>query len=62
VLAESGWADVKLLGKKDAAYAILHQVAVDLGPKVRSRVAQPFEDLQPSFVRQRLQGDINLHI
>src|SRR5689334_22291267 len=62
VLAERGRGDAEFLSEQHAADAILDEVAVDLRPEVRPRIAQPAEDLQPAFVRQGLEGRLHSHI
>src|SRR5688572_13694033 len=43
-------ADAELLGDQDAAHAVLYEVPVHLRRKVRLRVLEPLENLQPALV------------
>jgi hypothetical protein len=40
----------QLLGDEHRAHAVLHQISVNLRAKIRLRVLQPFEDLEPSLI------------
>ena len=55
VLAGGRLADPELIGDQYAADAVLDQVAINLRRKIRARVLQPFQDLQPAVARQRPQ-------
>lgn len=53
VLAKGGGTHAKLFGDQRTAHAVLHQVAIHLGRKMRTRVAQPVQDLEAPLVRER---------
>jgi|SRR5215813_5912099 len=54
VLAGRRLRDAELLSDEHTAYAIAHQVAVDLRGKVRPRVLEPAEYFEAPLVRKRL--------
>ena len=62
VLALGRLTDAELFRDQEAADAVLDQVAVDLLAKMFSRLAQPFQDLQPPFVGQRAQRHRDFHL
>jgi threonine dehydratase len=61
MLAERRGADPELGRNQSAADTVLHEVAVDLRRKVCTGIAQPLENEQAPFVRQRAKDYRNLH-
>ncbi len=53
------WVIPSFSGDQQRADAVLDQIAIRLRRKMRARVLQPIEDLQPALVGDRLE-DINL--
>ncbi len=45
-------------GNEQTADAVLHQIAIGLRAKMRTRVLQPFQNLKAAFIRQRA-GNLN---
>jgi hypothetical protein len=54
--------NTQLLCDEHRAHAVLHQISVNLRAKVRLRVLQPIEDLEPSFIADGLNCDQINHI
>ena len=50
MLASCGLAYAQLLGNEQTADAVFHQVPVHLGAKVRLRVFEPIQDLNPPLI------------
>src|SRR5262249_2277642 len=53
VLAERGRADPQLPGDEHGADAVLHEVPVDLGREMGSRILQPLENLESLRIPER---------
>jgi len=62
MLADGRLAYAELISDETSADAILYQIAIHLRRKVSGWVFQPGENLQPAFIRQRMQPDCDIHI
>jgi hypothetical protein len=54
VLTRRGLANAEFLRDEQAADAILDEIAVNLGGKVRARILEPAKNLEPAVVRESL--------
>jgi len=62
VLAGRWLADAELFRDEHAAHPVFNEVAIHLRAEMPARALQPFQDLQPAFVRQGAQHNFCLHI
>jgi threonine dehydratase len=61
MLAERCLRDPELFRNENGTDAILHQIAINLGPEMGLWVSEPLKDLKPAFVCESLKRILDLH-